>query len=415
MYLLQNKIYLPELPAFKPFILITHILLSASIILVQCTKPVPDASQKECEEWFVSPAGTFNKSVFQLQPEDVAGMLGKARRYGEMQSRHNSVTLFDTTGTEFICGFYSPAIVEKDKRYPLVIYLHGGTGTTINTKGERAYEMLKPLADSMPLFLASPSASRSSQWWTPTGISRIFQTLRYMSLYYPIDPSKVFLAGVSDGASGCYALANVAASPFAGFFAISGYGGIIASTGMKVQIENIRQRPIYNVNAGMDRLYSLDIINEFLDYMENGGAQIVRKTYPQEQHGFDYRDREYDTLLTMIRSWSRETFKGNLWNFVQGYPNMAPFCLDWEYASGQTQASVATYFSADTLMIRSNGLQKFTIRTEQLSVKFVKFNGLKIAPDFIKGKLLARQKISYLKYSCFPMLTENDFIRVIQK
>jgi hypothetical protein len=402
---------------FKSTLNLNIVLLSVLTFLsVQCSQRVPDATQNECEAWFIDPSKTLDQAILQIGHDGVTEMLGKACKYGPVSSIQNSVRLIDTVGTEYICGFQTPAVLEKDKRYPLIIYLHGGTGTTLNSKGELAYEMLKPLTDSMPIILASPSASRSSQWWTPIGLSRMFQTLRYMSLYYPVDPTKIFLAGVSDGASGCYAVANVAPFPFAGFIAVSGYGGIIASNGMKVYPENIRQRPIYNINAGQDRLYSLDIVNDFVDYLEQNGAQIIRKIYPEEQHGFDYREKEYGTLLTFIRIWKKETFKGNLWNFVQGYPNFTPFCMNWEYAQSQGNPLVSTYISGDTLVVRSNGLKKFIVCTQQPSaIRHAKCNQTLSKPDFITGKELTQLKINYLKYSCSSVIPECSFLKIEPK
>jgi hypothetical protein len=358
----------------------------------------------------------YGESVVQSGVEEVARMLGSAQRSGTVQSRHNSVTLYDTVGTGFTCGFYTPQVIESGKRYPLIIYLHGGTGSPLNTKGEFAYEMLKPLADSMPLFLASPSASRTSQWWTPVGISRIFQVLRFMSLYYPIDPSKIFLSGVSDGSSGCYAIANVAPFPFAGFFAISGYGGIIASAGMKVHPENIRQRPIYNINAGKDRLYPLQVVNEFLDYLQNSGVAIIRKVYPDEEHGFDYREREFDTLLTLIKTWNHPESKGNFFYFSPGFPNLAPFCMDWEISATPEDAAIMTQVSNDTLLIQASGLQKFIVHTDNADqIHSVNFNKSQFKPDFIKGKELTKLKLNYMKHTCFPAIPDGNFIRIVNK
>ncbi|HEX2957652.1 MAG TPA: hypothetical protein VHO70_12530 [Chitinispirillaceae bacterium] len=380
---------------------------------LQCTKPVPAANQTQCEQWFLSSSDVFIESIERAGVEEVTRMLGNALRSGQVQNRHNSITLYDTVGTGFSCGFYTPSMIEPGKRYPLIIYLHGGTGTTLNTKGELAYEMLKPLADSMPMFLASPSASRTAQWWTPVGISRIFQVLRCMSLYYPVDPSKIFLAGVSDGAAGCYAVANVAPFPFAGFFAISGYGGIIASTGMKVHPENIRQRPVYNINAGKDRLYPLQIINEFLNYLENSGVAIIRKVYPDEDHGFDYREREFDTLLTLVTTWNRPVSKGNLWFFSPGYPNLIPFCMDWEMTAKPEAATIMTCLSDDTLVIRSNGLQKFIFHANKADqIHFVKFNQSQFKPEFINGNDLMKLKLRYMKYTCHPAIPDGNFIRI---
>ena len=183
-------------------------------------------------------------------------------------------SLFDSTGVEYTLGWKTPARIRQDTTYPLIIYLHGGTSTQLITKGEKAYDMLSPLADSFKLFLASPSANRFTPWWSPQGIWRILQTLRFMTLRYPINPAKVFLAGVSDGATGCYAVANTACGPFAGFFAISGFGGMLPQVSMDLIPANIMQRPIYNVNAGKDRIYAIAQVKMFLNWLMARGVRV---------------------------------------------------------------------------------------------------------------------------------------------
>jgi len=113
-----------------------------------------------------------------------------------------------------------------------------------------------------------------------------------MTLHYPINPDKVFLAGVSDGATGCYAVANTMCGPFAGFIAVSGFGGMLPQMGIQLFPSNIMQRPIYNVNAGKDRIYPIEEVRKFLDWLTNSGVAIERKEYPDELHGFDYRGKE---------------------------------------------------------------------------------------------------------------------------
>jgi dienelactone hydrolase len=190
-----------------------------------------------------------------------------------------------------------------------MVYLHGGIGTQLNTKGEAAYLMLSPLSDSMPLFLASPSANRFSPWWSECGHERILQTVRYMTLNYPVDPDRIILAGVSDGATGCYAVANKTSTPFAGFIAISGFGGLLPQLGIKLDPSNLARRPIYNINADGDHLYPVDAVNQFLDWCDAQGLDIQRKIYAGEKHGFDYRDREFCTIAAIVRNWRKEHVK----------------------------------------------------------------------------------------------------------
>ncbi len=327
--------------------------------------------------------------------------LGKAGAFSE--------TLSDSFSVSYITGFRTPDIFRQDTLYPLVIYLHGGTGTTLNSKGEKAYEMLLPLADSMQLFLASPSASRNSPWWSPSGLFRILQTLRLMTLYYPIDPDKVFLVGVSDGAAGCWAAANAISSPFAGFIAVSGYGGIVQSAGMQLFPQNIMQRPFYNVNAGKDHLYPIATVNRFLDYMEQNGVNLIRKEYPEEKHGFDYRMQEMGTICQMLRTWSRPESRSFSWHFIPGYPNLPDNVISWEPVNEKANSHISGFQRADTFFINSGNIQSVVLRGPSLKRAVIK-NGDRPARQMEQIKPDRRLLIQSIRSSCFPVLdTDNLF------
>jgi predicted peptidase len=216
------------------------------------------------------------------------------------------VTVSDSDGTPYALGIGLPRRFDRGRAYPLIVYLHGGIGTEISTKGERAWEMLGGLRDSIDIILASPSGNRFAAWWSPRGMARIVHAARYVSTMYNIDTCKIFLAGVSDGATGCYAVASAMGGkgPFAGFFAVSGWGGMLPILGAQLSIDNLRKRPIYNIQGGQDRLYPIETVNSFIEYLRNEGVPITNKVYPDEEHGFDYKEREYSELIGKIKAWS---------------------------------------------------------------------------------------------------------------
>jgi len=220
--------------------------------------------------------------------------------------RDHSVIVNDSDGTPYTLGIGLPHNFNRNRAYPLIVYLHGGIGTEISNKGERAWDMLGGLRDSIDVILASPSGNRFAPWWTPRGTARIVHAVRYVETMYDIDTDKIFLAGVSDGATGCYAVASTMGGdgPFAGFFAISGYGGMLPSLGVPLSIDNLKARPIYNIQGGKDQLYPIEAVNSFINYLRGEGVQITGKVYPDEGHGFDYREREYSELVKRIREWS---------------------------------------------------------------------------------------------------------------
>ena len=210
-----------------------------------------------------------------------------------------------TYGYPYCLGIRVPARIDPRTRYPLIIYLHGGVGANRNDKGSRAWEMFSFIADSIPIFLASPSADRASAWWTPAGTARIAQTLAFMKDRYPIDHDRIILAGVSDGATGCFFAASTMPGPFAGFIPISGYGWMLTQMGIPLSLDSLRTRPFRIINGGRDALYPLAATRQFAEALERAGVPLTFKVYPDAIHGFDYRFEERDAILRVISQWRR--------------------------------------------------------------------------------------------------------------
>jgi hypothetical protein len=377
--------------------LITLVLLFT--IFTSCDKPSATLSASTVKNWYLNPTAAITAALSRNTILSIDTLLAscKASQYGAFTD-----SLTDPSGNRWILGYKTPDTLLAEKKYPLVVYLHGGTGVTVNSKGEKAYEMLSPLIDSMPLFLASPSADRTTRWWSSNGLYRILQTVRFMKLRYPIDDSKIFLAGVSDGAAGCWAAINCINGPFAGFIAISGYGGIVPSTGIELYPSNISQRPIYNINGGLDQLYPLNIVNGFLDHMQSQGVTITRSIHPDETHGFDYRAKEFRALCTIIRSWSKLNAQNGSWIFTPGVPNLPDNCIDYQFGDVSTMRSFKWKLSQDSLAIDATGLKTISLLLPTTSeLLFVFSNG------HYKGKIKAEKNNtqilnSMLHYAIIP-------------
>jgi len=261
-----------------------------------------------------------------------------------------------------ILGWKTPDTILPDTTYPLIVYLHGGTGCELPEKGIRAWDMLTPLADTFHIFLASPSADRNTPWWSAEGLKRIEQTVRFMTLHYPINPDKIFLAGVSDGATGCYAAANCINGPFAGFFAISGFGGMLPQTGMKLIPPNLSQRPIYNVNAGKDRIFPLTYVLQFIEWLKQNGVAVEHREYPDEEHGFDYRPKEFGTLAQYMRSWSHHPSSHTIrYTFLPGFPVNTDYIIDAILDSTIQSPTITANRSGDTITMATNGLRELLV------------------------------------------------------
>ncbi|MBN1308440.1 MAG: dienelactone hydrolase family protein [Chitinispirillaceae bacterium] len=365
------------------------------------------------ERWFVGADGGCSRELLHATAPDVDSVVGALRRKSPSGTRH--VILHDTAGHDYTVGFRTPASIRYDTAYPCVIYLHGGTGCMRTDKGDSAFLMLDMLSDSMELFLASPSANRQTPWWSPVGLSRILQTLRYMTVHYPINREKVFCAGVSDGATGCWAAANTIAAPFAGFIAVSGFGGILPETGCELHPENLMQRPIYNVNAGNDRLYPIATVNRFLDAMERAGVRVGRKIYPDEEHGFDYRLKEAGTLCALIREWSLPRYDHVHWNASSAYPATIDHCIAADRAEGAMSYTIHGFCRNDTFFLRTSGLSRLRMYFEAgdhcMQKAVVTLNDHK-RRRYKPVSSTLEMKLILMKQRCFPVSADGLFFSI---
>jgi pimeloyl-ACP methyl ester carboxylesterase len=363
---------------------------------------------------FIAPDSGYCSKIAGFGPGQWDSLVGKAVAASVFSPGEYSTVLKDSFSNDFTLGYLTPPAIRQDTAYPLIIYLHGGTGSPLSTKGEKAFDMLRPLADTFALFLASPSANRSSPWWSPAGISRVLQTLRFMAMHYPVNPRKVFLAGVSDGATGCWAMANTAPSPFAGFIAVSGFGGMLPGIAMPLVPTNIMQRPVYNVNAGKDRIYNIAEVNKFLDWMVEKGARIERKEYPEELHGFDYRSREFGPLAGIIRSWSRpENEQGCNWTTVPGFPNSADNIISFTLDHASQSGRISSFWKNDTLDISVEGLREAVVSfpkidRERIAVRINKNNTRLVGAMRADGCSAYR----WMLHACFPAVARSACYRI---
>jgi acetyl esterase/lipase len=393
-------------------LLFTGLITFAGVL--SCQSPQPQHPDPVLfERWFTATACEVPPGILGT-PAPVLDSMCSALRKQSPAGQFRTV-LADTSGISYTIGYQTPLKVRNDTTYPCVIYLHGGTGTTLSDKGDSAYKMLAMLADSMDLFLVSPSANRYAFWWSASGLSRILQTLRYMTLHYPINPDKVFLAGVSDGATGCWAAANTIAAPFAGFIAISGFGGMLPQLGMEMHPENLMQRPIYNVNAGNDRIYPIAAVNMFLDRMERAGVGVKRTVYQDEEHGFDYRLKEAGTLCTLVRAWSIPRSGGVCWSSAAGYPVNIDHCIAVKRTENAESFSLRGFCRNDTFFLRTSGLARLQMYfdTDDRCVQKAIFSiNDKTSRKYEFAVSDRKMELLLMKQRCFPVITSGLFFSI---
>lgn len=121
-----------------------------------------------------------------------------------------------------------------DERLPLIVFLHGdwqdGTDnqSQLAGRGNGAYELVDAArAAGIPLVFAAPQTTDA--YWPP---DRVMAVVRDALTHWPIDPRRILLTGVSDGATGvwdtlkAYPACFAAGVPMSGMTELAGLGTI---------------------------------------------------------------------------------------------------------------------------------------------------------------------------------------------
>lgn len=370
-----------------------HLLFLCSFVLTSCTTKLPENIEEIVSKQFIFEDQNSQKIILNSvkNTSQLDSLLFSIKQKAPKGASYTELS--DPANQKFTLGFSPPKDFNLKEKYPLIIYLHGGIGTTRTDKGKKAWNMFEFLQETENIFLASPSANRECPWWSSNGIERIMMSVRYMTLNYPIDPDKIFLAGVSDGGTACYAVANYTNSVFAGFFAISGLGAILQNFGIKLYPQNLMQQNIYNINASNDRLYPITYVNQFIESLESQGVNIEYKVYPNELHGFEYKIKEKENLLNFIKRWKRNNIPTVNHIFTKNTPYFNPY-VNNIVLGDKKESYLNFYIEKDTLKVRSEGIKSFDLymkNRNQLTLKHK--NRINTLKNMNKNKQKITEKI----------------------
>ena len=129
---------------------------------------------------------------------------------------------------------YVPEDYKAGQEAPLLLFLHGGGGNFLGG----FYLSVKDLKNRQTI-LVCPSF-RNGEWWTEEGAAFALQVLEDVCKRYSVNKKAIAIAGVSNGATGAWQIAQRNKEKFAAVISISGAfeGGkaLVASPGPPVLI-----------------------------------------------------------------------------------------------------------------------------------------------------------------------------------
>ena len=179
---------------------------------------------------------------------------------------------------------YVPETYTPKRTYPLVMALHGGSGT-----GRLFLWSWLRDARSHGAILASPTSVEST--WALMGtdadtpnLSRILSLVRSK---WNIDPARLLLTGMSDGGTFTYVSGLQAASPFTHLAPVA--GAFHSMLAQMADADRIRGLPIHIVHGALDWMFPVELARQANRSLSEAGAAVTYRevddlshTYPRE-------------------------------------------------------------------------------------------------------------------------------------
>lgn len=181
---------------------------------------------------------------------------------------------------------YVPEHYSPDRSWPLVMALHGGSGT-----GRQFLWSWLRDARSRGAILVAPTSVQGT--WALTGpdvdTPNMLRILAFVRSGWSVDPARLLLTGMSDGGTFTYVSGLEAGSPFTHLAPVSAaFHPLLVQM---VDAERMRGLPIHIVHGALDWMFPAGMAQEAQRALSAAGADVTYReiedlshTYPREMN-----------------------------------------------------------------------------------------------------------------------------------
>lgn len=180
------------------------------------------------------------------------------------------------------CRLLVPHNYDAKKRYPLLVYLHGGGGVgTDNTRQIRGGngQVLNLFAreqKAFPSFILVPQSSGDG-WADSAQLAKLPNVIAAAQKEYSIDPRRMYLGGQSMGGFATYTVVAARPDLFAAAFVLSGSGDPSSAP-------KIARVPFWILHGSADRIVPVDYAKKMRDAIRGAGGLARYTEFRGEGH-----------------------------------------------------------------------------------------------------------------------------------
>ncbi len=170
--------------------------------------------------------------------------------------------------------YYLPANYNANEKYPVIVYLHAETRTGSDNEGQlyNAQYMFNELLNEenitkYPAILVAPQCGDSDTWTSDNAAFAVKGIVNELTNKFSVNTDKVYLAGYSMGANGCYSIAAANSGMFAAIMPAGGECDTV--TAQKLAAENTAAMVFH---GSADESVTADKARGIVSVMVAGGA-----------------------------------------------------------------------------------------------------------------------------------------------
>jgi predicted peptidase len=194
---------------------------------------------------------------------------------------------------------YLPEGYSREKRWPLILYLHGKSlrGNDVQMLKNYGLAALLEKDLSIPLIVVSPQCPGDKMWIDEE--DQLLALLDHVSSSYPVDPERIYLTGHSMGARGTWFLASRHPEKFAAIVPMADGPTDLAWA------KPLKNVPVWTFHGTKDDLAPFASAQQFVEALKREGAEVKFTPLPERDHFIldTYENKEiYDWLLQHKRT-----------------------------------------------------------------------------------------------------------------
>lgn len=193
----------------------------------------------------------------------------------EMRFKHRTISkkIEVTVSLKYLLSL--PAGYDENKKYPLVIFLHGSgeRGTNLNKVKNQGIPMEIAAGKSFPFIMAAPQCPDDDQW-NPDALNVLYQELVST---YNVDIKRVYLTGLSMGGYGVWKFAETYPEYFAALAPICGGG-------TPDYVSVLKDIPVWVFHGEQDNVVPLAEADTLVKTLKSCGGNVKFTVYPDLGH-----------------------------------------------------------------------------------------------------------------------------------